>query len=367
MSVQTRYEAEIAAGTMRPDPAQAAAVSRLQALLDRLASAPAPRPKTGLLARLGRRLGSAPPAPVQGIYMWGGVGRGKTHLMNVFHDELPLEDKWRIHFHRFMSFVHAERRKLGHVEDPLKHIADEVAGRVRVLCLDEFHVSDIADAMLLGRLLTALFERGVTMVATSNVAPDGLYRDGLQRSRFLPAIEVIKAHNEVLHLDGDEDFRLRALERAEIYHSPLDAGAEESLARSFAGLGPENVREAPALEVEGRTIPAVRTADGLAWFEFTALCDGPRSTADYIEIARCFHTVFIANVPRFGEADDDRAIRFVHLVDEFYDRNVNLIVSAETGPERLYAGTRHAFAFERTASRLLEMQSREYLHREHLA
>lgn len=366
MSPLERYLAEVVAGEIQREPRQEDAVRYLQQLYEKLAAASEHR--QSILTKIRKRVGRAPPPRVRGLYLWGGVGRGKTHLVNGFHESLPFPDKLRLHFHRFMQHIHAELKTLVQEENPVRIVAERLARRARVLCLDEFHVSDIADAMLLHRLLEGLFERGVTLVTTSNIPPDELYRDGLQRERFLPAIELIKEHTRVVNVDGGEDFRLRALERAEIYHYPLDDAGESSLLESFRRLGPENVNEGELLEIEGRTIPTVRTAEGIAWFEFTALCDGPRSTADYIEIARCYHTILLANVPLLGPADNDRALRFIHLVDEFYDRNVNLIVSAEARPEDLYYPEgRFVFQFERTRSRLQEMQSREYLAKTHLS
>ena len=366
MTPLERYQIDLNDGGFRPDPAQEQVVRRMQEVYDAVLASPVERRKR-FLSILSRRAGHGAGEPVAGLYIWGGVGRGKTHLVNNFHDSLPITEKWRVHFHRFMQYVHGELKRLKETVDPLQIVAERVAGKARVLCLDEFHVSDIADAMLLGRLLEALFARGVTLVATSNVAPDELYQGGLQRERFVPAIELIKQHTRVVHVGGNEDFRLRALEQAEIYHAPLDAGAERSLLESFHRLSPENVRKGVLLEIEGRSIATVRLADGIAWFEFKALCDGPRSTADYIEIARCFHTVLVSNIPLMGPEDVNKAARFIHLVDEFYDRNVNLIVSAAAPPAELYYPEgRLVFEFERTQSRLEEMRSREYLARKHL-
>jgi len=360
-----RYERDLEAGGFAADPAQERVVRELDRLYADLAGGAADG--GGVVTRLLRDMvGAGRRETVTGAYLWGGVGRGKTHFVNAFHESLPFEDKLRVHFHSFMQHVHHELKQLKRESDPLQTVADRLAARARVVSLDEFHVSDIADAMLLGRLLRSLFERGVTLVATSNIAPDDLYRDGLQRERFLPAIRLIKKRTRVIELDGDTDYRLRALEQAEIYHAPLDAEAERSLQRSFSKLGPENECEAQVLEIEGRPVRSVRSADGIAWFEFGELCEAPRSAADYIEIARRFHTVMLANVPAMGKSDSDKALRFIHLVDALYDRNVNLIVSAEAHPDALYTGTRLAAPFERTRSRLTEMQAREYLARKHL-
>jgi cell division protein ZapE len=360
-----RYRAELAEGELRYDPMQEMAVAGLQRLyLGLLAQAES---RHGWMTTLKHRLRGQPEAPLRGLYLWGGVGRGKTHLVNGFHECLPLEKKLRVHFHRFMQRIHAELKSLRHTSDPLKVVAERLVRRARIISLDEFHVSDIADAMLLGRLLAALFERGVTLVATSNIAPEDLYRGGLQRERFLPAIDLIKDRMEVMHLDSPEDYRLRALERAEIYHWPLDEASDKSLLESFSQLGPEGVVVGSKVEIEERSINTVRTADGIAWFDFKELCDGPRGVADYLEIARAYHTVLIANIPLMGDGDNDKAARFIQLVDVFYDRNVNLIVSAAAPPGDLYYPEgRLVFAFERTVSRLEEMQSHEYLARTHL-
>jgi cell division protein ZapE len=365
MTPMQHYQNELAQGILRPDPAQEMAVGELQSVYDRLVS---PQSTKGRLFQAFRqRLIRHREDPVYGVYLWGGVGRGKTHLVNGFYDALPFSDKSRRHFHRFMQSVHQELKTLRETRDPLKVVAERIAQNTRVLCLDEFHVTDIADAMLLGRLLEALFQHSVTLIATSNIPPDDLYRDGLQRERFLPTIELIKAHTRVLNLEGDEDYRLRALEKAEIYHYPLDADAEQSLMQSFYGLGPEGVSEGRILDIEGRLVPTVRCAEGIAWFDFKHLCEGPRGVADYIEIARWFHTVLISNIPLMGDADNDKAARFIQLIDVFYDRNVNLIVSAAAPPSELYYPEgRLVFSFERTQSRLEEMQSRDYLARTHL-
>ena len=356
------YEEALAGGELTRDPEQQQVVARLDDLQRRLlraGDAPAPG---GWWSRLRRRK----PAPVRGLYIWGDTGRGKTWLVDLFHEALPLEHKMRRHFHRFMASVHTELASLRGEADPLQTVADRVAARARLICFDEFFVSDIADAMLLGTLFEYLFERGVTLVATSNIPPDQLYRDGLQRARFLPAIALIERHTEVIHMRGATDYRLRALERAEIYHSPLDDGAEAALTRCFEAIAPPACRRGAPLEVNDRPIPTVRRADGVAWFEFSDLCEGPRSQADYIEIARSHHSVVLANVPQLDETLDNPARRFIALVDEFYDRNVKLIVSAAVGVQALYAGTRLQFEFRRTRSRLEEMQSVDYLGAPHL-
>lgn len=364
LSPRQRYENDLQRTDFVADPAQKAAVDELQDLYERLLRSP--ERGAGVLAGLKSLLGGNR-VPETGLYFWGGVGRGKTYLMDAFYESLPFERKMRTHFHRFMRDVHRQLKSLAGEKNPLEKVADRIAGRARVLCFDEFFVSDIADAMILGSLLEALFGRGVTLVATSNIEPEGLYKDGLQRARFLPAIDLLKRHAKVVNVDSGVDYRLRALEMAELYHSPLDAAADESLQRSFSALMVEGseVRFSVPLEVEGRPIRAERIADDVAWFEFGELCDGPRSQNDYIELAREFHTVLLANVPQFDERAESQARRFINLVDEFYDRCVKLVISAAEPVESLYAGRHLRFEFERTKSRLQEMQSREYLARGH--
>lgn len=362
-----KYRQDLESEGFTHDAAQEAAVQHLQHLYDALVAAEdsASASRVTLLNRFSRR-GRAD-EPVCGLYFWGGVGRGKTYLMDVFFECLPFEQKIRTHFHRFMRHVHQELNELRGQKDPLVQVAERLAGEARILCFDEFFVTDITDAMILGGLLEQLFQRGVTLVATSNIQPDGLYENGLQRQRFLPAIELLKQHTQVVNVDGGIDYRLRTLERAEIYHSPLDVGADESLMESFQNLAPEEAQQGVEVEIENRTIRSRWCADDVVWFEFSELCDGPRSQNDYIEIARCFHAVLVSNVPCMGAQQDDQARRFINMVDEFYDRNVKLILSAEAAIEALYQGGNVAFEFERTCSRLLEMQSHEYLARGHRA
>ena len=317
---------------------------------------------------LGRGLRLLPrvPAPLRGLYLWGGVGRGKTFLVDEFFAELPVRKKRREHFHRFMQDVHARLRRHRNLSDPLAQVAADIAAKARTLCIDEFVVGDVADAMILGTLLEAVFRRGVTLVATSNLPPSELYRGGLQRARFQPAIALIEKHCRVMELDAGVDYRLRQLERAMLYLGPAVADAEAMMASEFArladGRGDKDVR----VQVEGRCVRACRKAEDVVWFEFPELCEGPRSAADYIEIARCYQTVFLSAVPVMDGAADDAARRFITLVDEFYDRGVKLVLSAAADtPEALYRGERLAFDFRRTASRLHEMQGRKYLARPH--
>ncbi|PKM21643.1 MAG: cell division protein ZapE [Gammaproteobacteria bacterium HGW-Gammaproteobacteria-14] len=354
-----QYQQDLQRPDFHPDVAQARAVDGLQDLYERLMADS--RRRAGMLGRLRK------PQCQTGLYMWGGVGRGKTYLMDVFFESLPFADKQRMHFHRFMQYIHREMRARQGEKNPLDGIARDLARKARVLCFDEFFVTDITDAMILASLMQTLFEQGVTLVATSNIVPDDLYRDGLQRARFLPAIALLKHHTRVLNVDGGTDYRLRLLEQAELYHCPLGDTADAFLNERFATLETEHSdhREEVAVQIEGRPIFARKISDDVAWFEFRALCDGPRSQNDYIELAREFHTVLLANTERMGVATDDLARRFINLVDEFYDRGVKLIVTAEVPIEDLYAGGRLEFEFARTRSRLLEMQSREYLAKPH--
>jgi len=355
------YRAQVAAGILVDDPAQADAVRHLQRLYEDLIAAP--RTRRGIRAWLQR---GRPLKPVTGLYLWGGVGRGKTCLVDDFYDCLPFPEKRRTHFHRFMNSTHHRLKELRDRIDPLSIVAAQMASQTRVLCFDEFVVNDIADAMILAGLLRHLFENGVTLVATSNTAPDDLYLEGLQRDRFLPAIELLKMHTRILPIDGETDYRLQFLDRAEIYFCPLDNEARTGLAHNFRNIAGGPGHTGAHLEIDGRVIPTVRLANGIAWLTFDVLCGSPRAPSDYLEIARCYHSLLLSDVPQMDDERDDEARRLINLVDVMYDRNVKLIMSAATAPEHLYVGTRLAQDFRRTRSRLAEMQSREYLARKHL-
>lgn len=360
----TRYLADLQRPDFEADESQKVAVDHLQRLFDELVQAP--ERKQGLLGRLGLVKGK-PQKPIQGVYFWGGVGRGKTYLVDTFYDCLPFEEKMRMHFHRFMAKVHTQRRQLVDKQDPLKIIAERLAQETRILCFDEFVVNDVADAVILVKLLQGLFDQGVSLVATSNVEPINLYKGGLQRDLFLPAIALIQQHCEVVNLDSGIDYRLRFLDKAEIYFTPDNDAAEEGMQYNFEHLAPDAGTMNGGIEVEGRELAYLRRADGVIWFKFGELCDGPRSQNDYIELARCFHSVLISHIPILDKLKEDQARRFINLVDVFYDHNVKLIVSAEANPQQLYVGTKVAFEFERTISRLQEMQSHDYLALEHRA
>jgi cell division protein ZapE len=294
------------------------------------------------------------------------VGRGKTFLMDLFHGCLRVPAR-RTHFHRFMHEVHARLREKRDLADPLGRVAAEIAASCRVICFDELFVSDVADAMILAGLFEGMIGAGCTMLFTSNSPPRELYRDGLQRQRFLPAIALIERHTLVLNVDGGTDYRLQQLERAPLYLSTGTHDADAMLAQRFEAIAGQAGEAGGSIEIESRQIPVRRRADGVVWFGFAALCGGPRSQADYIEIARLYHTVVVSGVPRFGPSQNDEARRFISLVDEFYDRGVKLVVSAEAPPSDMYHGERLAFEFARTASRLAEMQTHAYLERPHRA
>lgn len=363
MTPWQRYQKDLERPDFQKDPAQEDAVKRLQSLYDKLVEAE--RDRTKPKAKLFRKLKKGKEEPVKGLYFWGGVGRGKTYLMDTFYESLPFDRKMRVHFHRFMQRVHSELKSLKGEKNPLELVSKKFADETRVICFDEFFVSDIGDAMILATLMDGLFSRGVTLVCTSNIVPDGLYKDGLQRARFLPAIELVKKHTDVVNVDGGVDYRLRTLEQAELFHSPLDEEADVSLRKSFDALAVEAAKHSKTMEINGRKIPAQAHADDVVWFDFKDVCDGPRSQNDYIEMARQFHAIIVSNVPILGKEKDDQARRFINMIDEFYDRNVKVIISAAAPITELYTGGRLGFEFERTESRLLEMQSREYLEAPH--
>ena len=364
------YDRQVAERGFRKDAAQLAAVDALEDLRSRLIAVNGTS-SAGKAKRLSKRalskLGLASERAEKGLYLWGGVGRGKTWLMDLFFQSLPFKEKRRRHFHRFMYEVHAQLKKLAGRESPLEEVAAKLAADVRVICFDEFFVTDIADAMILGTLFEGLFRRGVTLVATSNVPPRDLYKEGLQRARFLPAIELLEENTQVLAVDGGVDYRLRQLTQAGTYLLSDAPDTGQKLEALFSELTDGEVHNGGSIVIAGRKIPVVREDENTIWFEFEAICEGPRSQDDYIEIAREYQSVIVANVIRFTAQRENAARRFIALVDEFYDRNVNLIVSAAAPPTELYQGERLKFEFQRTTSRLIEMQTEEYLAREHRA
>ena len=353
MGVREVFDAHLAARGYHADASQLAALGRLQRLDEDWRAYKAQRSNAlkKLLAR--------PPAP-RGVYLWGGVGRGKSFLMDAFFDAVPVLRKTRLHFHEFMRGVHRELDAVKGTPDPLDEVARRISKRHRLVCFDEFHVSDIADAMILHRLLSKLFELNVGLVMTSNYAPDDLYPDGLHRDRLLPAIALLKERLDVVHVDAGIDYRLRAMERIAAYLTPWGADAEAKLAEAFGRLA-EVDDEDPSLDIEARRIRARRRAGGVVWFDFAVLCGGPRSHADYLEIAARFHTLLLSNVPRLSAGQASEARRFTWLVDVLYDHRIKLVASAEAAPAELYTAGVLSNEFARTASRLVEMQSREYL------
>ncbi|MEP4148349.1 MAG: cell division protein ZapE [Halioglobus sp.] len=358
-----RYQADLQREGFSHDPAQEEAVRLLQDLYDRLVE----RNRAGAtgFSALFNKFRKQSPQPEVGLYLWGGVGRGKTYLVDTFFDCLPFERKLRVHFHRFMQRVHSDLTELEGSVNPLEIVADRLADEALVVCFDEFFVTDIGDAMILGGLMEALFARGVTLVATSNIVPENLYQNGLQRQRFLPVIALVEKYTKVVNVDAGVDYRLRTLQQAELYHCPLDEAADVSLRQSFDALAVEPGQNWERIQINGRYLTVRCMADDVAWFDFAELCDGPRSQNDYIELARIFHAVLLSGVPEFNKELNDQARRFVNLVDEFYDRNVKLMMTAEKPLLELYAGGSLEFEFQRTQSRLQEMQSHEYLAREH--
>ena len=354
----SRYQKDLQRPDFEPDEAQQLAVENLQRLYDQLVDQP--EEKNSLLSRIGLS-SPKPKVPVQGLYFWGGVGRGKTYLVDTFYECLPFEQKLRMHFHRFMQRIHTERKALRDQADPLLIIGKQLAQEARVLCFDEFVVNDVADAVILVKLIRVLFDEGVSLVATSNVEPKNLYLGGLQRDLFLPAIDMIYQYTDVVNIDSGIDYRLRFLDKAETYFSPVNQESINGMNYNFEHLAPEVGVSNGSIKVEGRDLSFIRRADGVIWFEFNELCDGPRSQNDYIELARCFHSILLSDVPIMDRLHEDQARRFINLVDVLYDHSVNLIISAETEASQLYAGKRVAFEFQRTISRLQEMQSHDYL------
>ena len=336
------------------DPAQEAAIEVLDGLWRQLIDF-----KTKRNHFLGRSLLS--PNVPKGLYFWGGVGRGKSFLMDVFYDCVPYRRKRRIHFHNFMAEVHHDMKLLAGEKDPLLAVADKIEKSTRLLCFDEFHVSDIADAMILQRLLEAMFERGVVLITTSNYPPDGLYPNGLQRQRFLPTIALLKRELKVLNVDGGNDYRLREMTRESLIMIPADFASDARMELMFDRLCPVDQQDERQIEIMGRMIPVKKLSRGIVWFDFADICGGPRAQTDYLEIAHQFHSVFISQVPKMSAEDAAEAQRFKWLVDVFYDKRVKLIISAAVLPHELYANPGNDAEFSRTASRLIEMQSKEYL------
>lgn len=363
MNIREAYEASLLREGHTRDAAQENVVELLADLQDRLQA------KQSWVAKLRSLIFGTDREYLgePGLYIWGGVGRGKTFLMDLFFETTAIEDKRRVHFHRMMHDVHRRLKALDDVADPLDVIAADIARETRLLCFDEFFVSDVGDAMLLARLLDGLFQRGVTLVTTSNSPPDELYKDGLQRQRFEPAIELLHRYTYVSNMDGKTDYRLRLLQQAGTYLTPDDSLAAGKLLHFFDESASSQIKENHQLDINGRDIRTHKCAKGIVWFEFDDICDGPRSQIDYIEVARWYPTVIVSGVPLLDAELENQARRFIALVDEFYDRRVKLILSAAADIADLYAGDKLSFEFDRTTSRLIEMQSTEYLASPHLA
>ena len=358
MTPQEKYHSAIEEGLLKPDDAQAAAIAQLEALYQTLLAAEAKKGHS--FTQLFRRKVNN-----RGLYLYGGTGRGKTHLMDTFYSCLDFPDKHRLHFHRFMRDVHTQMRELPHVSDPLKVIAKQWAQKYRLLCLDEFHVTDITDAMILARLLEALFSHGVTLVTTSNIAIDDLYKDGLQRSSFLPAIDLLHQYTNEVMLGEGADYRFSYLEQVKTYYITSDETGCPELETHFSKLADVEPKHGRAIMINDRKINYMAWANNIIWFDFSELCRTARSAIDYLEIAQCFEAVFISNIQHMNDEQNDVARRFVHLIDALYDHRVKVFISADANPEALYTGKNMAFAFERAVSRLSEMATKHYLGEAH--
>lgn len=363
MTPKQYYQSQLKQKAIHQDSAQQKVVLLLDALYHQL------KAQHGCFATIKRdfqRLLGLKQTSVKGLYLWGGVGRGKTYLMDMLFNLYPYEDKARMHFHRFMQYVHHALNVHQGKKNPLKMVAKEFSQNIRLLCFDEFFVSDIADAMNLGKLFQYLVDYGVTIVATSNIYPDDLYKNGLQREKFLPAIALIHHATQVVELTGEKDWRLQQLATLKLYHYPLNEQADAALQHSFAMFSTDGQKDR-SIKIIEREIQCRYLSNNIIWFDSAVLLESARSALDYLEIARSFHTVLISNVTIMDERKEDVARRFISLIDIFYERHVTLIMSAEVEWDKLYQGRRHQFEFERTLSRLTHMQTQEYLALPHLA
>ncbi len=367
------YQASIDAGELERDPHQKVVILALQETYDDLLASGSSSPlssfsQTSFKDFFFKKTSSTiPPITNKGLYIWGGVGRGKTHLVDLFYKNIPIKRKMRLHFHRFMHLVHEELDQQGSVVDPLKMIAKNFSEKTRLLVLDEIHVTDITDAMLLGKLFEHLFSYGVMLVTTSNNPPDELYKNGLQRERFKPAIALLKQHTKVIEMSGKLDYRLQRLTQDDLYCVVDGAQAKQFLLKRFNELAAINLhKDRQDIIINGRRIPIEMWADGVVWFSFEQLCNSPRSTSDYSQIAKIYHTILISDIPIMDSSIDDAARRFTNMVDIFYDLQVNLIVTVQAEPEKLYISSKLKEPFKRTISRLREMQTKEYLEARHL-
>lgn len=357
LSPAERYAQALASGQFMPDDAQAQAVHELERVWQELIQ----RYKASKKAFRRFRRQTAP----QGVYMWGGVGRGKTWLMDQFYDSIPFRRKTRMHFHHFMQHVHRELNKLSGQRNPLDSVADQIYKDAVVICFDEFFVSNVTDAMILSDLFQKLFHRGITLVATSNIAPDGLYKNGIHRDRFIPTIEMVKKHCQVLNVDAGVDYRLRVLKQAQLFKSPLTQDNQNWMAQRFSALTNTQHHSSEPIIINQRVVETIAHTEDVLWCEFSELCFKPRSPADFIEIANIYNTVLVSNVPHLTDFLSEGTRRFIYLVDEFYDRGVKLLLTSEDSIIEIYQGEKLAFEIERTRSRLLEMQSDDYLNAEH--
>ncbi|WPC33145.1 cell division protein ZapE [Acinetobacter towneri] len=357
LSPAERYAQALASGQFMPDDAQAQAVHELERVWQELIQ----RYKASKKAFRRFRRQTAP----QGVYMWGGVGRGKTWLMDQFYYSIPFRRKTRMHFHHFMQHVHRELNKLSGQRNPLDSVADQIYKDAVVICFDEFFVSNVTDAMILSDLFQKLFHRGITLVATSNIAPDGLYKNGIHRDRFIPTIEMVKKHCQVLNVDAGVDYRLRVLKQAQLFKSPLTHDNQNWMAQRFSALSNTQHYSSEPIIINQRIVETIAHTEDVLWCEFSELCFKPRSPADFIEIANIYNTVLVSNVPHLTDFLSEGTRRFIYLVDEFYDRGVKLLLTSEDSIIEIYQGEKLAFEIERTRSRLLEMQSDDYLNEEH--
>ncbi len=357
VSPAERYSQALSSGQFLPDEAQAQAVQELDRVWHELIH----RYKASKKAFRRFRRQTAP----RGVYMWGGVGRGKTWLMDQFFESIPFRRKLRMHFHHFMQHVHRELNKLSGQRNPLDLVADQIYKDAVIICFDEFFVSNVTDAMILSDLFQKLFQRGITLVATSNIAPDGLYKNGIHRDRFLPTIEMVKKNCVVLNVDAGVDYRLRVLKQAQLFKAPLSHEAQQWIAQRFSALTQTQVQSQESIIINNRIVETIGHTEDVLWCEFSELCLKPRSPSDFIEIANIYNTVLVSNVPHLTDQINDATRRFIYLVDEFYDRGVKLLLTSQDDIINIYHGEKLAFEIERTRSRLLEMQSDEYLHSEH--
>lgn len=358
------YQSSIDHGDLYPDPHQKKVIIQLQHIFNESLISP-PQKNTFYFGQWFSQ--SKPRDCKKGLYLWGGVGRGKTHLIDCFYKILPGKKKLRLHFHRFMRLVHEELHTLSGISEPLHRVAENIAKKANILCLDEMHVNDIADAMLLGRLFEHLFEHGVVLITTSNIPPELLYKGGLQRDRFLPAITLLEQFTTVMEMGGEQDYRSRALEQNGLYHISSSQFTGQRMKNYFQqSSGIELHQDRNDIIINKRHIPVKSWSGGVVWFDFDELCLSPRSAGDYTEIATFFHTVMISDIPVMGSSMNDAARRFVNLIDILYDSNVNLVISAEVEAEEIYVSDKLKFEFQRTLSRLKEMQSKKYLTTEHL-